>query len=84
MPTMSLDQLDAFVSQARANPELSQRLAEPMELEAFLQLAASAGFDLQADDVIAAQEREQERCSDAELQRQAGEEARRLRHFVYG
>lgn len=81
---MSLEQLDAFVIQARTRPELAQRLAEPLELEAFLALAASEGFDLQAEDVIAAQQREEERLSDAELQRQAGEEARRLRHFVHG
>lgn len=81
---MSLETLDAFVSQARLRPDLAKRLAEPLDLEAFLALAASEGFDLQPDDVIAAQQREQERLSDAELQRQAGEEARRLRNFVYG
>jgi predicted ribosomally synthesized peptide with nif11-like leader len=81
---MSLDQLDAFVSQARHNPSLAARLAEPLELDDFLALAASEGFAIDADDVIAAQQREDERCSDSELQRQAGAEARRLRHFVYG
>lgn len=81
---MSLELLDAFVSQARIRPELAARLAEPLDLEAFLALAASEGFELQPEDVIAAQQREQDRLSDAELQRQAGDEARRLRNFVYG
>ena len=63
---------------------LAARLAEPLELDDFLALAASEGFAIDADDVIAAQQREDERCSDSELQRQAGAEARRLRHFVYG
>jgi len=35
-------------------------------------------------DVIAAQIRAEETLSDAELQRRAGEEARRLRHFIPG
>jgi hypothetical protein len=34
--------------------------------------------------VIAAQQREEARLSDAELQHRAGEEARRLRHFIPG
>jgi hypothetical protein len=34
--------------------------------------------------VIAAQLREEERLSDTELQRRAGEEARRLRTFIPG
>jgi hypothetical protein len=34
--------------------------------------------------VIAAQVREEDRLSDQDLQRRAGEEARRLRHFIPG
>jgi len=34
--------------------------------------------------VIAAQARAEQALSDQELQRRAGEEARKLRHFVYG
>lgn len=83
-PTMSLEQLDAFVTLARSRPELAEQLAEPLELEAFLSLAAAEGFALQAEDVIAAQQRQEQQLSDAELQQQAGLEARRLRHFVYG
>ena len=39
---------------------------------------------MEEGDVIAAQQRQEEQLSDAELQRRAGEEARRLRHFIPG
>ncbi|MFM7312951.1 MAG: Nif11-like leader peptide family RiPP precursor [Cyanobium sp.] len=81
---MSLAQLDAFLAHARATPELSARLQQPLALEDLLQLAAAHGFVLQEGDVIAAQAREEERLSDAELQRRAGAEARRLRTFIPG
>jgi predicted ribosomally synthesized peptide with nif11-like leader len=84
---MSLEQLDAFLAQAKADPELRQRLqdqAEPPALEEFLALARAAGFAVDENDVIAAQQRAEEALSDEELQRRAGEEARRLRHFIPG
>jgi predicted ribosomally synthesized peptide with nif11-like leader len=84
---MSLEQLDAFLAQAKADPELSQRLqdpAEPPTLEEFLALARGAGFAVDEHDVIAAQQRAEAALSDEELQRRAGEEARRLRHFIPG
>ena len=81
---MSLAQLDAFLAHARATPELAERLQRPLALEELLELAASQGFALQESDVIAAQVREEERLSDAELQRRAGAEARRLRSFIPG
>lgn len=84
---MSLEQLDAFLAQAKADPELRQRLqhpAEPPTLEEFLALARGAGFTVDESDVIAAQQRAEEALSDEELQRRAGEEARRLRHFIPG
>lgn len=84
---MSLEQLDAFLAQAKADPELRQRLqdqAEPPALEEFLALARGAGFAVDENDVIAAQQRAEEALSDEELQRRAGEEARRLRHFIPG
>ena len=58
--------------------------ANPLDLEAFLALARQAGFAVEEADVIAAQIRAEETLSDAELQRRAGEEARRLRHFIAG
>lgn len=84
---MSLDQLDAFVASARRDPELLSRLqdpAEPPDLEAFLTLARQAGFAVEEADVFAAQQRAEADLSAAELQRRAGEEARRLRHFIQG
>lgn len=84
---MSLQQLDAFLAHAEGNPELARRLhdhANPLDLEAFLALARQAGFAVEEADVIAAQIRAEETLSDAELQRRAGEEARRLRHFIPG
>ncbi len=84
---MSLEQLDAFLAHASRHPELAQRLhdpGQPMEIEDFLRLAGEAGFALSETDVIAAQQREEARLSDAELQHRAGAEARRLRHFIPG
>jgi predicted ribosomally synthesized peptide with nif11-like leader len=84
---MSLEQLDAFLAHASGHPELAERLHDPgrpLELEEFLRLAREAGFPLGEQDVIAAQQRQEARLSDAELQQRAGEEARRLRHFIPG
>ena len=81
---MSLDQLDAFLTHARSQPQLAERLQQPLDLEELLALAAAEGFVVQEADVIAAQLREEEHLSDEDLQRRAGEEARRLRHFIPG
>ena len=84
---MTLNQLDAFLAHAEGNPELARRLhdpGDPLDLEAFLALAREAGFSVVEDDIFAAQLRAEESLSDAELQRRAGEEARRLRHFIPG
>ena len=79
---MSLEQLDAFVAAARHNPALQARLEQPLELAEFLALARGAGYALSEADVIAAQARAEQGLSDQELQRRAGEEARKLRHFI--
>jgi predicted ribosomally synthesized peptide with nif11-like leader len=55
-----------------------------VDLETFLSLAREAGFTIDENDVIAAQQRAEADLSDADLQRRAGEEARRLRHFIPG
>lgn len=84
---MSLEQLDAFLAHARGIPDLDRRLhdhQDPLDLSGFLAMARSAGFEVDEADVIAAQQRQEEELSDAELQRRAGEEARRLRHFIVG
>jgi predicted ribosomally synthesized peptide with nif11-like leader len=55
-----------------------------VDLETFLSLAREAGFTIDENDVIAAQQRAEADLSDADLQRRAGEEGRRLRHFIPG
>ena len=84
MGPVSLEQLDAFLAQSRSQPELQARLQEGVDLEAFLALAREQGFKVEESDVIAAQQRAEADLSDTELQRRAGEEARRLRHFIPG
>jgi len=79
---VSLEQLDAFVAAARHDPALQAQLEQPLELADFLALARGAGYDLSEADVIAAQARAEQGLSDQELQRRAGEEARKLRHFI--
>jgi predicted ribosomally synthesized peptide with nif11-like leader len=79
---VSLEQLDAFVAAARHDPTLQARLDQPLELAEFLALARGAGYALSEADVIAAQTRAEQALSDQELQRRAGEEARKLRHFI--
>ncbi len=81
---MSLEQLDAFLAHAREQPHLAARLQQPLDLEELLQIAQAEGFAVSEHDVIEAQLREEEQLSDAELQRRAGEEARRLRSFIPG
>jgi len=81
---VSLAQLDAFVAAARLDPALQSQLEQPLELSDFLALARGAGYAVDEADVIAAQARAEQALSDRELQRRAGEEARKLRHFVYG
>jgi predicted ribosomally synthesized peptide with nif11-like leader len=79
---VSLEQLDAFVAAARHDPALQAQLEQPLELADFLALARGAGYALSEADVIAAQARAEQGLSDQELQRRAGEEARKLRHFI--
>ena len=81
---MSLSQLDQFLSLRESNPLLAQRLASPLELEDFLQLAREWGFQLTESDVLAAQKRATDQGSAAALQRAQAEESRRLRNFIHG
>lgn len=81
---MSLQQLDAFLDHCRSRSELQDRLHGGVDLETFLALARGAGYELTENDVIEAQQRAEADLTDEELQRRAGEEARRLRHFIPG
>lgn len=80
---MSLEQLDAFLAHARQQPHLQPRLQQPLGLDELMAIAQDEGFAIEERDVIAAQLREDDRLSDQELQRRAGEEARRLRSFIH-
>ena len=71
------------MAHARQSPQLATQLAEPLELQYFLELARGAGYALEEADVIAAQQRQESNLSDAELQERAGAEGRRLRNFIY-
>ena len=55
---MSLEDLDRFLTLRDSDPDLAQALAQPMDLERFLGLAAEHGFALSEADVFAAQQRE--------------------------
>ncbi len=81
---MSLSQLDQFLSLRESNPLLAQRLALPLELEDFLQLAQEWGFQLTESDVLDAQKRAMDQGSASSLQRAQAEESRRLRNFIHG
>ena len=81
---MYLSQLDQFLSLRESNPLLAQRLASPLELEDFLQLAQEWGFQLTESDVLDAQKRAMEQGSASSLQRAQAEESRRLRNFIHG
>ena len=81
---MSLSQLDQFLSLRESNPLLAQRLASPLELEDFLQLAREWGFQLTESDVLDAQKRAMDQSTASSLQRAQAEESRRLRNFIHG
>ena len=81
---MSLEDLDRFLTLRDSNPDLAEALAQPMDLEQFLGLAAERGFVLSEADVFAAQQREHHTRSAAELQQDQADESRRLRNFIHG
>ena len=55
---MSLEDLDRFLTLRDSDPGLAEALAQPMDLERFLGLAAEHGFGVSEADVFAAQQRE--------------------------
>jgi len=57
---MSLEDLDRFLTLRDSDPDLAKALAQPMDLERFLGLAAEHGFALSEADVFAAQQRERQ------------------------
>jgi len=81
---MSLEDLDRFLMLRDSDPELAKALAQPMDLERFLGLAAERGYVLSEADVFAAQQREHHVRTAAELQQDQAVESRRLRNFIHG
>ena len=81
---MSLEDLDRFLTLRGSDPNLAQAVAQPMDLERFLVLAAEHGFALNEADVFAAQQREHHARTAAELQQDQVAESRRLRNFIHG
>ena len=81
---MSLEDLDRFLQLRDSEPDLARAFAQPMDLERFLALAAEHGFALSEADVFAAQQREHQARTAAELQQHQAVESRRLRNFIHG
>ena len=81
---MSLEDLDRFLTLRESDPDLAKAFAQPMDLERFLGLAAERGYVLSEADVFAAQQREHQVRTAAELQQDQAVEARRLRNFIHG
>ena len=81
---MSLEDLDRFLMLRDSDPELARALAQPMDLERFLGLAAEHGYALSEADVFAAQQREHHARTAAELQQEQALDSRRLRNFIHG
>ena len=82
---MSLEDLDRFLTLRDSDPDLAKALAQPMDLERFLGLAAEHGFALSEADVFAAQQqREHHARTAAEFQQDQAAESRCLRNFIHG
>lgn len=81
---MALADLDQLLAMRGEDPDLAKRMAGPLELEALIALAAERGLQITEADVFAAQQREQSTTPASQLQQQAAQESRRLRHFIHG
>ena len=81
---LSLQDLDALLQRRKDEPELAQRLAEPLSLETLIALGHERGLVITEEDVFLAQQREESTVSSTELQRRMADESRRLRHFIQG
>ena len=81
---MALADLDRFLLVRETEPVLHERLAQPIDLEGFLALAADYGFSLDESDVFAAQQREAQAKRALAIQQQQAQESRPLRTFIHG
>ncbi|MFL0778070.1 MAG: Nif11-like leader peptide family natural product precursor, partial [Prochlorococcus sp.] len=84
MASVTLDDLDRLLARRKQDADLDGRLKEALDVEEFLQLAASQGLDVTESDLFAAQQRDEIALSAKDLQQRMADEARRLRHFIQG
>lgn len=81
---MALADLDQLLALRNSDQTLAERLAGPLDLEELVALASERGLEVTEADVFEAQQREQHDRSSTELQQDAAQESRRLRHFIQG
>lgn len=84
MALVALKDLDQLLALRQSDAELAARLRQPLDLEAFLALAADYGCSVTEADVLEAQQREQSARSAEDLQHEQAGESRRLRSFIQG
>lgn len=81
---MSLEDLDRLLALRGEDAQLAAQLAQPLGVQELSELAAARGLEVGEADVFAAQQREESRLSQQQLQERVAQEARRLRHFIQG
>lgn len=81
---MALADLDQLLALRNSDQALAERMEGPLDLEELIALAAERGLEVSESDVFEAQRREQQGRSATELQQDAAQESRRLRHFIQG
>ena len=64
---LSLQDLDALLQRRKDEPELAQRLSEPLSLETLIALGRERDLVITEEDVFLAQQREESTVSSTEL-----------------
>ena len=81
---MALADLDQLLALRVDDAALAEQLKGPLDLEGLIAIAAERGLVVTEADIFAAQQRDQAASSSAQLQREAAQDVRRLRHFIQG
>ena len=81
---MALADLDQLLALRVDDAALAEQLKGPLDLEGLIAIAAERGLVVTEADIFAAQQRDQAASSSAQLQREAAQDALRLRHFIQG
>ena len=81
---MALADLDQLLALRVDDAALAEQLKGPLDLEGLIAIAAERGLVVTEADIFAAQQRDQAASSSAQLQHEAAQDARRLRHFIQG